>query len=877
MSKNTILIIVLLLSIAGFYIFHHSDVRRQMFKAIPDSGILAIETAHAKKMHEHLVQNKAYSDWGKFALVNKFETGFTLLDSLFLLKKPNNQSSLLASLHQTKADDYDFVFFTTPEALQQPLADIIDSLAELGIYATERNFKRQTIYELTFPKQKQVFTIVQDGKIVLASLTPLLVDEALTQYHRLFTGKFLRFQSQKPTGDAHFTLYLLFENLPLFKTIFLKSGLQETVFDWPAQILNWATYEVSLQDNRIDIQGKTFTKPNLLLTQIVEQNCPNSINIAGVLPYNTALLWYNRANDVQKIVRQQKQELFASSDELDWVGQEWAFGFTEPASANMYEVAFAAIAIADSSEAVRSLSRLAKKGTKPITFKGINIGTANCSEIVQLLFGKDYSPAFTQSYYAQLDNFMLFSGSKEHLQVIIENYLAKQTLLKNEHYKLFEKDLKLQSNTFLYVQPEGFTPLIKATASTSFLNDVTQKSKYYKGFTPITVQLNELPDNQILTTARINYSQAKQKKESIIATTTLAWSVDLEDEPAATPQIVRNHINGEREILAFDKSNNLYLISKNGRILWKRQFDKPILGKVQQLDLYNNGNLFYLFNTTDKVYLIDRNSKDVQDYPIKLSALAVNGLTLADFEDNKNYSYFIPCGNNNIYGYHPNGRPLSGWSPRPYLALMAFELKHFQHSGKQMMMATNSNGNIYLLAPNGELKQKLVAGSPLISPPQVDIRSGEPKIVATAKNSKTYVFTLDGKKWEKKMVSISPTSGFFTDNIQPDDPNEEYVFMSNNTVYVFGEKKKIFDVVFKDQAKPNKIFPIRLSGEKNTRIGVFCQNTQQIFLLDGKGLNHPDFPISAATPFICTDLLDNGGNILIAGGTARNLFAYTIQ
>jgi len=877
MSKNTILIIVVLLTVAGIYFFYLSDERRQLFKAIPDSGIFALETTDARLLQSSLVENSSFTDWQHLAWADKSVNGFILLDSLFLNRNTQHLPSLLLSLHLTKADEYDFLFLTKREALKFPLPEIIDSLEKKGVPVVRRNFKRKIIYELSLKKEKQIFTIVQDGKIVLASMTPLLVDEALTQYHRLFTGNFLQFHQQLPSTDAGFMLHVFFENLPLLKTVFLKPDIQGTIFDWPAKLFSGASYEVSVHENRIALQGETLTQTNLLLNQITEQNCPDKITIANILPFNTAMLWYNRADNLQKIVRQQKKEFLANSRELDWAGQEWAMGFTEPASANLFEVVYAAVEVADSTEAVRSLKKHVLKGAKPFIYKGFTIGNANCSEMLSLIFGQDYAPAFSDSYYTRLGNFMLFTANKDHLQVIIENYLANQTLLKNENYAEFEKELDPKSNSFFYLQPERLTPLIKATSSDSFLKDFGKKSKYYNGFTPIAVQMDKMPDNGIKTTIHINYKKSEQKKDIHHSTTTLAWNVDLEDEPAAPPQIVQNHISGDKEIIVYDKSHNLYLISRNGKIIWKRSFDKPIMGKVQQLDLYNNGNLFFLFNTSNKVYLIDRNGKDVQDYPIKLSAEAVTGMTLADFDNNKNYSFFIPCGNNNIYGYHPNGRPLAGWSPRPYLALMAYELIYFRDDKHQLMVAANNNGNIYLLSPNGALKQKLVTGSPLISPPQIDIRSGEPKIVATAKNSHTYVFTLDGQKWSKKMVSISPTSGFLTENIQPDYSNEEYIFMSNNKVYAFNENKKLFTFEFKDKAKPGKIFPIRLKGEKNVRIGVYCPNTKQVFLLDENGENHPNFPIEAGTQFVCTDLLDNGGNVLIAGGSAKNLFAYTIQ
>jgi hypothetical protein len=58
----------------------------------------------------------------------------------------------------------------------------------------------------------------------------------------------------------------------------------------------------------------------------------------------------------------------------------------------------------------------------------------------------------------------------------------------------------------------------------------------------------------------------------------------------------------------------------------------PIMGSVQQLDFYKNGKLQYLFNTAEKIHLIDRNGNYVERYPIALRSPATSPLALFDYE-----------------------------------------------------------------------------------------------------------------------------------------------------------------------------------------------------------------------------------------------------
>jgi hypothetical protein len=104
-------------------------------------------------------------------------------------------------------------------------------------------------------------------------------------------------------------------------------------------------------------------------------------------------------------------------------------------------------------------------------------------------------------------------------------------------------------------------------------------------------------------------------------------------------------ITREKEILVQDKLNNLYLINNMGRVVWKYPLEAPILGEIAQIDLFKNNKLQYLFNTTHKIHLLDRNANPVANYPISLPATATNGLTVYDYDKEQGLPDFCStCG-----------------------------------------------------------------------------------------------------------------------------------------------------------------------------------------------------------------------------------------
>ena len=110
------------------------------------------------------------------------------------------------------------------------------------------------------------------------------------------------------------------------------------------------------------------------------------------------------------------------------------------------------------------------------------------------------------------------------------------------------------------------------------------------------------------------------------------------------PHFVKNYITKKLDIVVQDTKNNLNLISNNGKVLWKKRIDQPILGKVSQIDIYKNGGLQLIFNTKNKIYVLDRNGKDVMPFPKTFKDPITQPLAVFDYDKNKNYRILITQG-----------------------------------------------------------------------------------------------------------------------------------------------------------------------------------------------------------------------------------------
>ena len=122
------------------------------------------------------------------------------------------------------------------------------------------------------------------------------------------------------------------------------------------------------------------------------------------------------------------------------------------------------------------------------------------------------------------------------------------------------------------------------------------------------------------------------------------FSTKIQGKILKDPHFVTNHITKDREIAVQDEKYNLYLISNQGKVLWKKKLAGKILGQIKQVDLYKNGRLQLIFVTENRLYVLDRNGKEVKPYPKIFKDKITRPLAIYDYDNNKNYRFLITQG-----------------------------------------------------------------------------------------------------------------------------------------------------------------------------------------------------------------------------------------
>lgn len=243
------------------------------------------------------------------------------------------------------------------------------------------------------------------------------------------------------------------------------------------------------------------------------------------------------------------------------------------------------------------------------------------------------------------------------------------------------------------------------------------------------------------------------------------WTTNVGRPIKQGPFVVRNHVNNTREVVVQDDEHTLYLLGSTGSVLWKHALDGPILGEVRQVDKFRNGKLQLLFNTAQRIHLIDRNGKDLAGFPVKLPEVASAPLNVFDYEGTKEYRVLLPTVNAKLLNYDLNGRTVQGWVPPSTPAPCEVPVQHLRIRAKDHLVLVDRNGGITVLdrkgAPRYAAKGQVPSGGkPTGLRAALDI--GACSVLWTDTQGQLFGTTFDGKRTEPLTSALADgTKGLF--------------------------------------------------------------------------------------------------------------------
>ncbi|MGB0882786.1 MAG: hypothetical protein ACPGSO_07505, partial [Vicingaceae bacterium] len=357
MTKKILLSLFVLLMAAvsiiayNFYKNVKQPVAKTSFEAIPQNAALILKEKDFNAVYDKL--NNTNLIWEELIsnteITKKINTQVHYLDSVLSDPFDNLFSGkpLLASLHLSGANDYDFIYYIplSSEIAEENLIQKIKSITKRNPEA--RVYDGANIH--TFPTNNNTKVAVTVYRNTLAfSYSTVLIEDVIRQLNAETSlindpifAKMIANSGQSDDGN-------LFINNKYFTKI-INQYINKSSKKYATNIeqyTSWTELDISIKSNTVSLNGFSFSEDNNWVSLFKNQKTQD-IDMLDITPFNTAFLYhYGLSNskvffENRKLSLKNTNQFFSLQKYLDYQTEKFGIDLEEELLANIgNEVAF---------------------------------------------------------------------------------------------------------------------------------------------------------------------------------------------------------------------------------------------------------------------------------------------------------------------------------------------------------------------------------------------------------------------------------------------------------------------------------------------------------------------------------------------------------
>lgn len=309
------------------------------------------------------------------------------------------------------------------------------------------------------------------------------------------------------------------------------------------------------------------------------------------------------------------------------------------------------------------------------------------------IFNSNYGKILTKTkanFCSIINDFIIFAEKELIIEEIISKFINKNSLSNTHNYKSTQSLLSDEVSYIETLNPEALALTLNNLLSTSYSKE---DLKQYKCSNFQVIKDNNVVHLNGLIQKTNHFNDLKKVKEQ--------FNFKIDAPIIGEIQFVNNISTKQKDIIVQDENNQLYLISNKGNLIWKKKLSGPILGKVNQIDMFKNGKLQMAFATKNRVYLIDASGNNVNNFPLNFNDEISKPLSIFDYDKNKNYRLLV-VQNSDILMYDTRARRVNGFKYNSKSNISS-QPKHFRYQNKDYITFLR-NDKLVILNRRGEIR-----------------------------------------------------------------------------------------------------------------------------------------------------------------------------
>jgi hypothetical protein len=876
--KKLLLVIVIIAAVAGGYYAWKFYVKAKTpvldaFYMLPQDAAVVIGFNDYEKFSKQIDDNNII--WQDIRntkqLVEKKAAIDSILNELskveaFNQMMHNSYTRMYVSYHFAGKGRFETVYSIS---MNTPIDEklLLDKLRK-DFYIKEREFESATIYEISSKKAKKSFYLSQlRGVLFLTAYEPLaekiVISASLADPQKQkLKNRMLKMSGKDIAANVYVSYRYLYRLLsaytaPQYRPMLMSLG----------SFSQMADFDLSIEKERLILSGFSVETDsfNGFLSTYVPYN-PVACKAANILPASTSYMFFQGAGQLAELLKSRAVTAQSERDEemierykarylvdvgdyfYPWMHNELVFALSNTHSSDLSEGAYTLIEATDIKEAKQSLARLSnavneKKNitdTTIVRYRLYEINSINLPALLPTLFGKMFG-AMEHCYYTSIDNYIVFANSRQSLESLIDNYLVEQVLQNTEVYTNALEAMSGESNIFIYTNLHFLRPGIRKFLSQDGVDLLEHSGLAFDNFGVFALEY--ISDGRDMYTSLMLQHGGEQEIDRPIA-----WKTALDNPVARGPFSIINHRNGKQEVLVFDKSKFMYRIDESGSIVWTVPVLEYPMSKVYLVDFYKNGKYQYMFNSKNYLYLYDLNGNRVENYPVKLPLEAAGPMSLVDYDKNKRYRIIIPLADGKVYNFKIDGTETPGWKYPQMEYPVHNAVQYFKLGSKDFLVISDTAGNVIFANRRGE--RRMSAQLAFTNNPRTLFfkkpAGGRSKIITTDMRGRIVSIDADGNVDKKLLREFSPAHTFAYFDFDADH-HKDYIFLDNNTLFVFDmEGKLILEHAFANNLSP-VIRSVQMPTKESVRLLLHNADNHHLILVTKSGqiIEKEDFTLGA--------------------------------
>lgn len=729
MNKQLLSIISITFSIvlaigAWLYFTKIDDKRINPILAVPDNMALAIETDNS---HQRLKQLSSPEFMNRLLMNESLRLNYQnllYLDSLLqenaIISNWFNNGKAVYSIHafENASSGVLLSLQTLEDVNPEVIQEFFQKHFPVRFKMSKRKFVNETLYDFTDFKSDFSFTIGFRNKLMFFSTNGNLVESAMVKIGKLnntqITEDKLSFVRKNGNGILFHVNYT-----NLGKLIKSQTQIQLALpFDIIGNFAERAAYEVEIEEEELLLKGAAITNEtnfqflDLLNAQApikntLTEHLPSGLNYAMIIGFNGYRNWHK---NVQEYLM--SKDLYQNyKSYADSIEKNFQIKFVEklPAYFNKHVALLSAnepgfwkdssyVIAVEINESEKALALLKQMDD---TWKLKNISDSNEVTIDSIYLARqchlgdvfkyyftDLFQGFSADYYIYNSGYLYFANNPKILQRFQEKWNSKKLLSGEPNYKAFAKKLVSASNLELSIYNDHAPKYALNFVTEDWLNLINRNIGSFKRAQYASIQFAGSNDKVFATQCYVRFNINKPEKNELV------WEIQIDTGLAIAPFVVQHQSLLAPVLLTQDLNNQLYMIDREGKQLWKTTLDGPILSDIKELDIFKNGRKYYAFNTSKQIFLIDENGKNIPGWPAWIPTGTKYPVAIIDPNQDKNYQFIATGQFYKVSAFSAQGRLLPGWNPKEVYPNLVQTLSYLTFNGQGLLAALNEKGFI---------------------------------------------------------------------------------------------------------------------------------------------------------------------------------------